>query len=99
LTLDQWNAVIDVNIRGVMHGVAAAFRRISGLGGHAPRGGSRASPPVSLQRVSVQFTQRQRAAHGIRLEGCLPATTAAVASHTGRSTGGGPMEGCTLKNT
>lgn len=25
LTLDQWNAVIDVNIRGVVHGVAAAY--------------------------------------------------------------------------
>lgn len=25
LTLDQWNAIIDVNIRGVVHGVAAAY--------------------------------------------------------------------------
>ncbi len=25
LTLQQWNAIIDVNIRGVMHGVAAAY--------------------------------------------------------------------------
>jgi NAD(P)-dependent dehydrogenase (short-subunit alcohol dehydrogenase family) len=25
LTLEQWNAVIDVNIRGVVHGVAAAY--------------------------------------------------------------------------
>src|SRR6202047_2109688 len=24
-TLDQWNAIIDVNIRGVVHGVAAAY--------------------------------------------------------------------------
>ena len=27
LTLDQWNAIIDVNIRGVVHGVAAAYPR------------------------------------------------------------------------
>jgi NAD(P)-dependent dehydrogenase (short-subunit alcohol dehydrogenase family) len=25
LTLDQWNAIIDVNLRGVVHGVAAAY--------------------------------------------------------------------------
>ena len=25
LTLDQWNAIIDVNIRGVVHGVSAAY--------------------------------------------------------------------------
>src|SRR4051812_11617872 len=25
LTLDQWNAIIDVNIRGVVHGVVAAY--------------------------------------------------------------------------
>jgi NAD(P)-dependent dehydrogenase (short-subunit alcohol dehydrogenase family) len=25
LTLDQWNAIIDVNIRGVVHGIAAAY--------------------------------------------------------------------------
>src|SRR5882757_5566157 len=25
LTLEQWNAIIDVNIRGVVHGVAAAY--------------------------------------------------------------------------
>ena len=27
LPLDQWNAIIDVNIRGVVHGVAAAYPR------------------------------------------------------------------------
>ena len=25
LTLDQWNAIIDINLRGVVHGVAAAY--------------------------------------------------------------------------
>ncbi len=28
LTLEQWNAIIDVNIRGVVHGVAAAYPRM-----------------------------------------------------------------------
>lgn len=35
LTLDQWNAIIDVNIRGVVHGVAAAYpHMIRQRGGH-----------------------------------------------------------------
>ena len=28
LTLDQWNQIIDVNLRGVVHGVAAAYPRM-----------------------------------------------------------------------
>jgi NAD(P)-dependent dehydrogenase (short-subunit alcohol dehydrogenase family) len=32
LTLDQWNAIIDVNIRGVVHGVAAAYPRMVARG-------------------------------------------------------------------
>lgn len=35
LTLGQWNAIIDVNIRGVVHGVAAAYPLMVGQGhGH-----------------------------------------------------------------
>ncbi|MGN0063966.1 MAG: SDR family NAD(P)-dependent oxidoreductase [Nocardioides sp.] len=35
LTLEQWNAIIDVNIRGVVHGVAAAYPRMIAQGsGH-----------------------------------------------------------------
>ena len=32
LTLDQWDAIIDVNIRGVVHGVAAAYPRFVAQG-------------------------------------------------------------------
>ena len=32
LTLDQWNAIIDVNIRGVVHGVAAAYPQMVARG-------------------------------------------------------------------
>ena len=32
LTLGQWNAIIDVNIRGVVHGVAAAYPRMVAQG-------------------------------------------------------------------
>jgi NAD(P)-dependent dehydrogenase (short-subunit alcohol dehydrogenase family) len=33
LTLDQWNAIIDVNIRGVVHGVVAAYPQLIRQGG------------------------------------------------------------------
>src|SRR6201999_1466970 len=35
LTLDKWNAIIDVNIRGVVHGVAAAYALMLAQG-HGP---------------------------------------------------------------
>ncbi|WP_395696044.1 SDR family NAD(P)-dependent oxidoreductase [Nocardioides sp.] len=39
LTLDQWNAIIDVNIRGVVHGVAAAYPRMVARRGTGVSGG------------------------------------------------------------
>lgn len=33
ITLDQWNLIIDVNIRGVVHGVAAAYPQMIRQGG------------------------------------------------------------------
>ncbi len=33
LTLDQWNGIIDINIRGVVHGVHAAYPRMIEQGG------------------------------------------------------------------
>lgn len=33
LTLDQWNAIIDINIRGVVHGVTAAYPQMITQGG------------------------------------------------------------------
>lgn len=39
LTLDQWNAIIDVNIRGVVHGVAAAYPLMVRRGGTGVSGG------------------------------------------------------------
>jgi NAD(P)-dependent dehydrogenase (short-subunit alcohol dehydrogenase family) len=39
LTLDQWNAIIDVNIRGVVHGVAAAYPLMVRRGGTGTAGG------------------------------------------------------------
>ena len=39
LTLAQWNAIIDVNIRGVVHGVAAAYPLMVKRGGTGVSGG------------------------------------------------------------
>jgi NAD(P)-dependent dehydrogenase (short-subunit alcohol dehydrogenase family) len=39
LTLEQWNAIIDVNIRGVVHGVAAAYPLMVRRGGTGTSGG------------------------------------------------------------
>ena len=39
LTLEQWNAIIDVNIRGVVHGVAAAYPRMVARAGDGVSGG------------------------------------------------------------
>lgn len=39
LALDQWNAIIDVNIRGVVHGVAAAYPMMVARGGTGVSGG------------------------------------------------------------
>lgn len=39
LTLEQWDAIIDVNIRGVVHGVAAAYPLMVRRGGTGVSGG------------------------------------------------------------
>ncbi len=39
LTLEQWDAIIDVNIRGVVHGVAAAYPLMVRRGGTGVAGG------------------------------------------------------------
>ena len=39
LTLEQWDAIIDVNIRGVVHGVAAAYPLMVARGGSGVAGG------------------------------------------------------------
>ena len=53
LTLEQWNAIIDINIRGVVHGVAKP--RL----GHAQWMFARLAPGL-MQRASVRFVARQR---------------------------------------
>ena len=58
LTLDQWNAIIDVNIRGVVHGVAAAYPQMVRQGhGHIVNTASMAGLAAAGQITSYVMTK------------------------------------------
>ncbi|MCT7657239.1 SDR family NAD(P)-dependent oxidoreductase [Mycobacterium deserti] len=58
LTLDQWNAIIDVNIRGVVHGVAAAYPQMLRQGhGHIVNTASMAGLTAAGQITSYVTTK------------------------------------------
>ena len=58
LTLDQWNTIIDVNIRGVVHGVAAAYPQMLRQGhGHIVNTASMAGLTAAGQVTSYVATK------------------------------------------
>jgi NAD(P)-dependent dehydrogenase (short-subunit alcohol dehydrogenase family) len=58
LTLDQWNAIIDVNVRGVVHGVAAAYPQMIKQGhGHIVNTASMAGLTAAGQITSYVMTK------------------------------------------
>ncbi len=58
LTLDQWNAIIDVNIRGVVHGVTAAYPVMLRQGhGHIVNTASMAGLTAAGQLTSYVMTK------------------------------------------
>jgi NAD(P)-dependent dehydrogenase (short-subunit alcohol dehydrogenase family) len=58
LTLDQWNAIIDVNIRGVVHGVTAAYPAMLRQGhGHIVNTASMAGLTAAGQITSYVMTK------------------------------------------
>lgn len=58
LSLDQWNAIIDVNIRGVVHGVAAAYPLMVRQGhGHIVNTASMAGLTAAGQVTSYVMTK------------------------------------------
>jgi NAD(P)-dependent dehydrogenase (short-subunit alcohol dehydrogenase family) len=85
LTLDQWNAIIDVNIRGVVHGVAAAYPLMVRQGhGHIINTASMAGLTAAGQITSYVTTKHavvglslalrsEGAAHGIGVLAVCPA--------------------------
>lgn len=85
LTLDQWNAIIDVNVRGVVHGVHAAYpRMIAQGGGHivntASMGGLMAAglmtSYVTTKHAVVGLSlalRSEAAAHGVGVTVVCPA--------------------------
>ncbi|MGZ6779409.1 MAG: SDR family NAD(P)-dependent oxidoreductase [Mycobacterium sp.] len=84
LTLEQWNAIIDVNIRGVVHGVAAAYpQMIRQGGGHIVNTASMAGLTAAGQITSYVMTKHaivglslalrsEAAAHGIGVLAVCP---------------------------
>jgi NAD(P)-dependent dehydrogenase (short-subunit alcohol dehydrogenase family) len=84
LTLDQWNAIIDVNIRGVVHGVAAAYpQMIKQGGGNIVNTASMAGLTAGGQITSYVMTKHaivglslalrsEAAAHGIGVLAVCP---------------------------
>nr|WP_231988464.1 SDR family oxidoreductase [Mycobacterium sp. 1274761.0] len=84
LTLDQWNAIIDVNIRGVVHGVAAAYpQMIKQRGGHIVNTASMAGLTAAGQITSYVMTKHaivglslalrsEAAAHGVGVLAVCP---------------------------
>ena len=58
LTLDQWNAIIDINIRGVVHGIAAAYPQMLQQGhGHIVNTASMAGLTAAGQVTSYVATK------------------------------------------
>jgi NAD(P)-dependent dehydrogenase (short-subunit alcohol dehydrogenase family) len=84
LTLDQWNAIIDVNIRGVVHGVAAAYPHMIKQGsGHIVNTASMAGLTAAGQITSYVMTKHaivglslalrsEAAAHGVGVLAVCP---------------------------
>ncbi len=84
LTLDQWNAIIDVNVRGVVHGVAAAYPQMIKQGhGHIVNTASMAGLTAAGQITSYVMTKHavvglslalrsEAAAHGIGVLAVCP---------------------------
>jgi NAD(P)-dependent dehydrogenase (short-subunit alcohol dehydrogenase family) len=85
LTLDQWNAIIDVNIRGVVHGVAAAYPKMIRQGfGQIVNTASMAGLAAAGQITSYVMTKHavvglslalrsEAAAHGVGVLAICPA--------------------------
>jgi NAD(P)-dependent dehydrogenase (short-subunit alcohol dehydrogenase family) len=84
LTLEQWNAIIDVNIRGVVHGVTAAYpQMITQGGGHIVNTASMAGLTAAGQITSYVMTKHaivglslalrsEAAAHGVGVTAVCP---------------------------
>ena len=84
LTLDQWNAIIDINIRGVVHGVAAAYPVMIAQGhGHIVNTASMAGLAAAGQLTSYVMSKHavvglslalrsEAAAHGVGVLAVCP---------------------------
>jgi NAD(P)-dependent dehydrogenase (short-subunit alcohol dehydrogenase family) len=95
LTLDQWNAIIDVNIRGVVHGVAAAYPQMVRQGhGHIVNTASMAGLTAAGQITSYVMSKHavvglslalrsEAAAHGVGVLAVCPSAVETPILDTG----------------
>ena len=84
LTLDHWNAIIDINLRGVVHGIAAAYPQMIRQGhGHIINTASMAGLTAAGQVTSYVMTKHgvvglslalrsEAAAHGVGVLAVCP---------------------------
>ena len=80
LTLDQWNSIIDVNIRGVVHGVAAAYPQMIRQGhGHIVNTASMAGGDERVLDEVEDEADDDR--HGAQLRDCGHRVGAGASGH------------------
>jgi NADP-dependent 3-hydroxy acid dehydrogenase YdfG len=84
LRIDEWNRIIDVNIRGVLHGIAAAlplmhaqrsgqFVNVASTGAHAVRPSAAVFCASKAAIVAISDGLRQEVGAGIRVTVVSPA--------------------------
>jgi NAD(P)-dependent dehydrogenase (short-subunit alcohol dehydrogenase family) len=105
LTLDQWNAIIDVNIRGVVHGVAAAYPLMVRQGhGHIINTASMAGLAAAGQITSYVMTKHaivglslalrsEAAGHGVGVLAVCPTAVETPILDKGAIGGPGTFDG------
>lgn len=105
LTLEQWNAIIDVNIRGVVHGVAAAYPLMVRQGhGHIVNTASMAGLAAAGQITSYVMTKHavvglslalrsEAAAHGVGVLAICPTAVETPILDKGAIGGPGTFDG------
>lgn len=86
LKVDEWNRMIDVNVRGVLHGIAAALPRfkkqgsgqfvnISSIGGHAVYPTSAVYSATKFAVIAISEGLRQEVGGDVRVTVVSPGVT------------------------
>lgn len=93
LKIDEWNQMIDVNIRGVLHGIAAGlpifkaqksgqFINLSSIGGHAVFPGAAVYCATKFAVLAISEGLRQEAGTDLRVTVISPGVTQSELANT-----------------